>query len=226
MTDTRKVALDVSAVNAPAGDPPPTRRERAQQTRLGIVRAAHQLFVTRGYTGATMADIAEAAGVAVQTVYFVFHTKSELLQACYERAVLGEDDPKPPQLQPWWGAVLRARTPAAAARHFAAGTTSIVARAGELDDIVRAARHEPDAVAVHAHSERLRRDGHRLLVEHLAGAFGLVRGLSVERATDLLLLLGGPSTYRSLVLEAGWPEPDFVAWLAKSVRQQVLRADA
>ena len=32
---------------------------------------------------ARMTDIAAEAGVAVQTVYFTFHTKAELLQACY-----------------------------------------------------------------------------------------------------------------------------------------------
>lgn len=215
----------MAAVNDPAEGDPPTRRERAQQTRLRIVRAAHELFVTHGYTGATMADIADAAGVAVQTVYFVFHTKAELLQACYELAVLGEDDPKPPPLQGWYVALLRAKTPAAAARHFAVGTTAIVSRAGALDDIVRAARHEPEAVAVHERSEQLRRQGHRVLVEHLAKAFGLARGLTVDRATDVLLLLGSPSVYRSLVLEYGWPEREFVSWLAKAVRQQVLRAE-
>ena len=215
----------MAAVNSSSQRASPTRRERAQETRLRIVRAAHRLFVTRGYSGATMADIAAAAGVAVQTVYFVFHTKAELLQACYELAVLGEDDPKPPELQPWWGAMLRAKTPAAAARHSASGSTSIVARAGALDDIVRAARHEPDAVAVREFSERLRRDGHRVLVTHLAKTFGLARGLSVERATDLLLMLGGPSVYRSLVLDSGWSEQEFVSWVAKAVQQQVLRSD-
>jgi Bacterial regulatory proteins, tetR family len=42
------------------------------------VRAAHALFVERGYTGTRMADVGEAAGVAVQMVYFRFHTKAEL----------------------------------------------------------------------------------------------------------------------------------------------------
>jgi AcrR family transcriptional regulator len=222
VSDSKKVAPDVTPVNASADRPAPTRRKRAEQTRLRIVQAAHELFVARGYSGATMADIAQAAGVAVQTVYFVFHTKSELLQACYEVAVLGADDPKPPPMQPWWSALMRAKTPAAAARHFAAGTTSIVARAGALDDIVRAARHEPDAIRVHEYSERLRRDGHRELVTHLARTFGLARGLSVDRATDVLLMLGSPSTYRSLVIEAGWSEREFVTWLAKAVQRQVL----
>jgi AcrR family transcriptional regulator len=65
-----------------------------------MIRAAHATFVIRGYTGTRMTDVAVASGVAVQTVYFRFHTKAELLQACYEDAVLGEDRLPPPQ-QPW-----------------------------------------------------------------------------------------------------------------------------
>ncbi len=47
-----------------------TRRDRARATRLRITKAAYALFCERGYSGTTMIDIADAAGVAVQTVYF------------------------------------------------------------------------------------------------------------------------------------------------------------
>src|SRR6516225_6294752 len=124
---------------------PPSRRERARATRLRIIRAAHRLFVERGYAGTRMADVAEEAGVAVQSVYFTFHTKVELLQACYELAVLGEDDPRPPPAQPWYAAMLEAADGPAALRRFAEGNSAIAARVALLDDVVRSAAHEPDA---------------------------------------------------------------------------------
>ena len=43
------------------------------------MRAAIEVFTESGYVGARMSDIADRAGVAVQTVYFTFHTKAELL---------------------------------------------------------------------------------------------------------------------------------------------------
>ena len=52
-----------------------TRRERSRATHWKNVEAAHRLFSTQGYAATTIAQVAEAAGVAVQTVYFVFHTK-------------------------------------------------------------------------------------------------------------------------------------------------------
>jgi len=203
--------------------PPISRRDRAQQTRLRMIRAAHEQFVDRGYTGATMADIAAAAGVALQTVYFTFHTKAELLQACYDTAVLGEERPLPPPEQPWYRALMTARTGSAALRHFVVGNTEIVARVGALDDIVRSALHEPDAVRVRGHSEELRRMGYRNIVDHLADSFGLAAGVSRDMATDLLLMYGATSPYRSLVLDYGWTRERYEKWLHAALVQQLLR---
>jgi AcrR family transcriptional regulator len=200
----------------------PTRRERAQKTRQKMLRAAHELFCERGYTGTRMADVAELAGVAVQTVYFTFHTKAELLQACYERAVLGEEDPVPPPMQPWHAALMEARTGAEALRWFAQGNGAILARAGVLDDVVRSARHEPEAVAIRAHSEQLRRDGYRRIVEHLGSAFGLREGVSPEAGTDVMLTLGGGSVYRTLVVDYGWSDAAYIEWLALSLVDALL----
>ena len=77
----------MSAVKRSGG----TRREKAAATRERMLRAAIEVFAEEGYVGARMADIAARAGVAVQTVYFVFHTKPELLQACFDYAVLGPE---------------------------------------------------------------------------------------------------------------------------------------
>jgi hypothetical protein len=46
-----------------------------------------------------MVDVAAEAGVAVQPVYFTFHTKPELLVARYDLAVLGGSNAPPPPHQ-------------------------------------------------------------------------------------------------------------------------------
>jgi len=86
-----------------------------------------------------MTAVAERAGVAVQTVYFVFHTKAALLQACYELAVLGEEDPRPLHMQPWRSEMQAATSGTEALRTFANGYASIAPRAAVLDDVVRGA---------------------------------------------------------------------------------------
>jgi AcrR family transcriptional regulator len=202
----------------------PSRRDRARATRLRMIHAAQKVFASHGYAGARMIDIAAQAGVAVQTVYFTFHTKAELLQACYELAVLGEDDPQPPPAQPWHAAMLEATDGQAAIRHFAEGNSAIAARVALLDDVVRSAAHEPDAAQVRALNEQLRRDGYARIVAHLAGRFGLPAGLDATDAVDILLTLAGPATYRTLVADYGWPHDRFVDWLATTLSQQLLPA--
>ena len=203
-----------------------TRRERARQTRLRMTRAAYQLFTQRGYAATTMADIAAAAGVAVQTLYFTFHTKAELLQNVYELAVLGEDGPIPPNQQPWWTEMLAADRLEDAVRLLVDNVTSILARAAPLDDFVRAASFDPDPARVRAHNERLRREGYAQMVEHLGARFGLRQGLQSEQATDLLLLLLGPATYQTLVGEYGWPQERWRTWCAAAIAEQLFATEA
>jgi AcrR family transcriptional regulator len=187
-----------------------------------MLGAAHELFAEHGYAGTRMADVAASAGVAVQTVYFTFHTKAELLQACFDRAVLGAEDPRPPQQQPWYAEMLAAPSGAEALRHFAAGNGSILARVARLASVVAAARHEAEAVAVNERSEGLRRDGYREVVEDLAERFGLADGLEIEPGTDVLLTLGGPAIYVSLVVDYGWTHDAYVDWVASVAASTLL----
>ena len=205
---------------------PLTRKERARQTRLRMIRAAYQLFTQRGYAATTMADIAAAAGVAVQTLYFTFHTKAELLHNVYELAVLGEDDPIPPTEQPWWAEMLAAKRLEDALGLLVDNLTTILARAAPLDDFVRAASFDPDPARVRAHSERLRRQAYAQVVEHLGARFGLRPGLAPEQATDLLLLLLGPATYQTLVGDYGWPQERWRRWCATAIAEQLFTTDA
>jgi AcrR family transcriptional regulator len=52
-----------------------SRTERARQTRSRMVNSAKDLLVAQGYASTTMEQIAAAAGVAVQTVFYTFKTK-------------------------------------------------------------------------------------------------------------------------------------------------------
>ena len=200
--------------------PSRTRREQAAETRERIVRAAIEVFGERGYTGARMADIASRAGVAVQTVYFAFHTKPDLLRACYEYAVLGPAQ-LPPPLQPFWAKVQAARTGRAALHEFVVGNADIVERAAVVDEVARAASHEPDVVTIRNDSEQLRRRGYRELLAGVADRFGLSPHLDLDTATDLLLVLAGPQVWLALK-DNGWTREQYIAWASDAVAVQLL----
>lgn len=61
----------------PAADEP-TKRDR-------ILREAERLFALQGFHGASMRDIATAAGVGVSIVVYHFETKQNLYRALFER---------------------------------------------------------------------------------------------------------------------------------------------
>jgi AcrR family transcriptional regulator len=70
-------------MNAPAIRPQKlTRRAMAkQQTRGKVLEAARDLFIERGYEGATIRDIARAAGMSTGAVFASFADKNELFDA-------------------------------------------------------------------------------------------------------------------------------------------------
>jgi len=69
---------------------------RAEQTAVGkrlILVSAVRLSIEKGYLGTTLAAIAAAAGVSVQTVYNVVGGKPALLKAVYGVTIAGDDEP-------------------------------------------------------------------------------------------------------------------------------------
>jgi AcrR family transcriptional regulator len=199
-----------------------SRRDRARATRLRITKAAYTLFCERGYAGTTMADIAAAADVAVQTVYFTFHTKSELLSKAYDFAVLGEGEPTPPELQPWNAAMKAESRIVPALRHAVEGIGTILTRATPLDTVVRAgAGSDPEAAGIRARHEGWRAQGYRAMLDILTSKADLRKGLSPERATQLLLLYIGMDVYRVLVTDFGWAHAAWVDWTVATVAEQV-----
>ena len=66
-----------------------------------MIDCARKLFTTQGYPATTMEQIASAAGVAVQTMYYTFRTKARLLCEVVEAAGAGDDAPIPVMQRPW-----------------------------------------------------------------------------------------------------------------------------
>ena len=200
--------------------PRSTRREQAAATRERMLRAAIEVFAEQGYVGARMADIAARADVAVQTLYFVFHTKPELLQHCFDYAVLGPDRLIPPE-QPAMRAVSGARTGRAALRAFVVGNTEILERVATTDEVARAAIHEPEAAAVVEASQQLRRHGYREILTIIAERFPLRPELGLEEATDVLMMFGNSATYLAMI-RSGWSRHRFEEWLADTLARTLL----
>lgn len=61
--------------------------------RTALLAAAEDMFLTRGYVGATMSDIARTAGMSKKTIYQVFESKSDLFRALLLDRLAGPSEP-------------------------------------------------------------------------------------------------------------------------------------
>ena len=208
-------------VNPSAPDAPP-KRARARATQSRIVKAAFGLFCERGYSGTTMVDIAEAADVAVQTVYFTFHTKAAVLSRAYDYAVSGEGEPTVPWEQPWYREMAAAADVVQALSHLVAGVGEITRRLTPLYVVASgAAASDPEVAEVVDRHERWRVEGYRGMLELLRSKSALRAGLTPECANDLLLLYAGMDIYHALVEVTGWSHDEWAAWTISTLAHQL-----
>lgn len=186
-----------------SADPPRRRYNssrralQAAQTRRDVLAAATELFATSGWTGTTLAAIAERAGVAVETVYSGFGSKKALLRAAMDVAVVGDTEPVPLAEREEFRRLSRGSTHDRLRAGVALATEVHVRSAGVWQAIVEAAGADPEVEAWRAEFERNRRaDLRRGLREIL--------GRPVEGAMlDVVWALSGPEVYQKLVVDAG-----------------------
>jgi len=178
---------------------------RAQATRERVVAAAAPLFVAHGYLDTTMAELAGAAGVAVQTLYLAFGSKAAVLAAVWEAAG--------PERPAGWAEALATAPdgPAALARHVDL-TTAAVERRHPLEAVLRAAAADPEPAELLATARAAALDAHARAVDELAEHPGFTVDMSLQRATDVLATLLAPETYGLLVVQQGWTTPDWAEW--------------
>lgn len=200
------------------------RKERAARTRRAIISAATQEFRSSGYHGTTMAAIAKRAGVAVQTVYFVFHTKPALLTATIDNAVMGQDDPLPPEQTLWWQEGTTTTDARRAIELFVANVAEISARAAALDRVaLAAATTDTEVVDVLAHHESLRAEGFRSYVDTLVTRGLLKDGVDAVEATDVLLTLAGSDVFLNFTEARGWTVERYIAWTVDALSVLMLQ---
>ena len=205
----------------PAGAP---RAEQIRETRARVLGAARELFVRRGYTGATVDAIAHRAGVSPQTVYNVIGTKADVLKAVYDVALAGDDEPVPVGERPHVAAMRAAPDAATVLRLYARVGRTMVERAGPLltTVYVQAPGGDPQVRAFVETIERERAVGTAATARFVAERFGLRDGLTVAEAGDVLWTLTSPETADRLLRRCGWSLDRYEAWLGRAMAEALV----
>jgi AcrR family transcriptional regulator len=196
------------------------RQEQAAQTRSRILDSAGGLFLTKGYPSTTIREIAEGAGVAVDTVYATFGTKMRVLTALIDR-----------RLAPAGQASVLDRPEALAVRDepdqrrqirlFAADMAQISERVRPMFEMLRvAAAVESEVAPVYLEMEEQRARNMRQAVEWIAST-GSLR-VPVDRAVDVVWALASPDVARLLCDLHGWSTGDFAEWLDDALARLLL----
>ncbi len=188
------------------------RREQAGETRERIVRAAHDLFVSPGYGRTTIADIANTAGVAVETIYGAYRNKPTLLRQVWYATFRGDDEDIRLLDRPEIHAVLAERNLATRLRAHAVAITPVFRRITPLFRALQgAATSEPAAAAMLAEFDERRLDA----AGHYARAAATTGQLAVSEreCRDLLAATMDGTLWHRLVEEQAWSDDRFAQLL-------------
>jgi AcrR family transcriptional regulator len=191
------------------------RQRQALQTRRLIVDAATKLFLERGYGVTTMEAIAAEAGVAVSTVYAIFKNKRaflrELRSGLLDQARTREiHEEARKQRDPELRLEMMARQNRC---QWEFGGSMIAIHEGAAAVDLEAAAEVREAQA-----------GRRWIMNRFVGEMkdALRPDLDASRAAAILLALAQPEVYRELVEVAGWSPDQYEAWLAETLKVQLL----
>ena len=183
----------------------PTRAEQARATRRRIIAAAAEQFIALGYGATRLDQVAERAGVAVQTVFFHFGNKRTLLKEALDVAAVGDDEPVALLDRPWVEQIQQESEPWRIIELYMVTSRAIVERVAPLMRVVRGATGtDPELAAQWDTNARQTRTAFGFLVRLLADRDALRPGLDVERAVDIAFVIGNVETYLQFADVCGW----------------------
>ncbi|RVX41213.1 TetR family transcriptional regulator [Nonomuraea polychroma] len=201
---------------------PSKRAQKAQETRRRILAAALELFVQDGYGATNLQDVADRAGVAVQTIYFVCGNKRALLKELVDVTIAGDDKPVATMDRPWFTHALAAGTVQDILHAYVTGTTSVLERVAPIGKMLdAAAASDPEVAALWPHDVDPRYVVQQRAAKALVGKPGAPADMPVAEAADLLYGLLSPELYLLLVHERGWPRERWERWAFQTLHAQL-----
>ena len=196
----------------------PVRERHAEDTRRTIVEAATALFAERGYGRTSVAAVAAAAGVAVNTVYTSVGGKPALLIALVEEGVTDEAAVETDRL------VAASDDPREIIRLVAEGTGKVRRRRQRALAVLLDNRDaDPDVAAAADAALRGIRDRLGVVAARLVEVGDLREGLSRKKVEQILWFYFGIEAWRT-ARGFGWSWAEAGGWLAEQATQALVSA--
>jgi AcrR family transcriptional regulator len=198
------------------------RREQADRTRNTILQVARAQFLEHGYGGATVAGIAAAADISVETVYKAFGGKPGLVHALWQRALAGRAPVPAPVRSDALSST--ANDPVAVLRGWGQFITELAPEGAPIMLLIRAAAaSDAEMAALLAETEDQRRTRMRHNARRLQQRGWLRPGVSLAQATDILWTYSSTELYELLVLKSGWPVDRYGQFVSDACIAALLR---
>jgi AcrR family transcriptional regulator len=193
----------------------PRRQEQAAETRELVLSAASRLFGAKGWSATGMRDVAREAGVAVETVYANFRSKSELLMTAIDVGVVGDAEPAPLADRPEFSALA-----AGSIADRVAAAARLVTDVNQRTSGLRRALSEA-AVSEPALAAKLIEGEQRRLI-NVEQAAELITGQPIDPATrDAVWAVTSVDMFHLLTGIAGWSPSRYQEWLATLIQHML-----
>jgi AcrR family transcriptional regulator len=200
------------------------RQQAAIQRRRDILAVAGRLFLDKGYAATTMAEIATAAGVNVDTLYAGLGTKADLFALLIETELAATAEAMPEQRRNYLEAVSTEPDGGRKLDIYAEAVTEIWQRMAPLLAVLQSgAAADVTLAEIWDSFIRRRADNLALLVESLEGAAALRDTLDRAAAADAAWAISSTEVYMLLTAGCGWRPQQYRDWLADTFRRTLLR---
>ncbi|WP_313812742.1 TetR/AcrR family transcriptional regulator [Glutamicibacter sp.] len=194
------------------------RAEAARETRRRILDTTYRLLLEKGAKSLSMSGLANAAGVSPQTIYNSIGGKAEVIKACYDITIAGDDIDAPLSERPAFRSIWETTESQEFFRRYSTWVSTLSNRVAPLlAALVRPGQSDPGIAAFVETIEAERRIGSTNAMKHYRERFGLPEGLTLEQAVDITWTLNSPDVYDRLVGRCGWSPEEYESWLTQQL---------
>lgn len=196
----------------------PLRARQAAETRLAIINAAITLFGARGWAATSLPMIAAEAGTAVDTIYSVFGTKSALLMAAVDVAIIGDDGPTPMVDRPELALFAKGNR----VERLRTGVRFTIGVYQRSIPILKALQEAAASdAAAHARLAQYHEDRRNVIVVGMELILGRP---APDELVDAIWALVSPDVFTMLTEHRGWTVTEVETWLVEMSRAAVKSA--